>query len=275
MWLNRLMARWQGALLSLIGIVATVWLGVTDQLGLYIHPRYFAFSIIMAVVAAAIVIVSFALPHEDEHAGHEHAIDHSSPPDAREDQHERKPGRAWTKIWGGVSVLLVVASGVALLALPPTTLTTATLQQRDLNGFASELTETASAALVSGSSTNFAGDSSNFTVKDWASLLRQGAGPDFFAGKTANITGFVTPDKDDPENVFYVARFVVSHCVVDAQPVGVPVYRPGWQEEFALDSWVGVSGGLSANPSVASSEGIVILPEEVAAIEQPQQPYVY
>jgi uncharacterized repeat protein (TIGR03943 family) len=274
MWLNRLMARWQGALLSLIGIVATMWLGVTDQLGLYIHPRYFAFSVIMAVVAAAIVIVSFALPH-DEHNGHEHATDHSAL-DAHEDQHVRKPDRAWTRIWGGVSVLLVVASGVALLALPPTTLTTATLQQRDLNGFAGDLTDTASAALVSGgSSTNFTGDSSNFTVKDWASLLRQGAGPDFFAGKTANITGFVTPDKDDPENVFYVARFVVSHCVVDAQPVGVPVYRPGWQEEYALDSWVGVSGALSTNPSVASSEAIVILPEEVAAIEQPQQPYVY
>ncbi len=261
--------------MSLIGIVATVWLGVTGQLGLYIHPRYFAFSIIMAVVAAAIVIVSFAIPDEDGHAGHEHADEQSSPPDPIEDGQERTLSSGWTRIWGGVSVALVVASGIALLALPPTTLTTVTLQQRDLNGNVSELTETASAALVSGTSTNFTGDSSNFTVKDWASLLRQGAGPDFFAGKTANITGFVTPDNDDPDNVFYVARFVVSHCVVDAQPVGIPVYRPGWQEEFEFDSWVGVSGPLTTNPSVASSEEIVILPENVAAIQQPQQPYVY
>jgi uncharacterized membrane protein YcgQ (UPF0703/DUF1980 family) len=79
-------------------------------------------------------------------------------------------------------------------------------------------------------------------VKDWASLLQQGAGPEFYAGKTAEITA-LSHLTGDPDNVFYVARFVVTHCVVDAQPVGVPVYRPGWQDEIPLDSWVGVSGG--------------------------------
>ncbi|TFD70604.1 TIGR03943 family protein [Cryobacterium sp. Hb1] len=251
MSLSHLITRWRGALLSLIGIVATVWLGITGQLGLYIHPRYFAFSIIMAVVAAAVVIVSFALSPGDEHAGHDHEA---------ETGHKR--------FWAGASSVVIAASAVALLVLPPTTLTTTTLEQRDLNGSAAALTEEASAKLTGG-------DASKFSVKDWASLLRQGAGVEFYAGKKAQLTGFVTPDQDDPENVFYVARFVVSHCVVDAQPVGVPVYRPGWQDEFPLDSWVGVSGGLTANPSVASSEGIVIIPEVVAAVDQPQQPYVY
>ena len=250
MSLSRLVARWRGAVLSLIGIVATVWLGVTGQLGLYIHPRYFAFSIIMAVVAAVVIIVSFALSPDEEH-------DHD---------HEAETRRK--RFWGGASVVVIAASVVALLVLPPTTLTTTTLEQRDLNGSAAALTEEASAELTGG-------DASKFSVKDWASLMRQGAGAEFYAGKKAELTGFVTPDTDDPQNVFYVARFVVSHCVVDAQPVGVPVYRPGWQDEFPLDSWVGVSGGLAANPSVASTEGIVIIPEVLAAVDQPQQPYVY
>jgi uncharacterized repeat protein (TIGR03943 family) len=257
MSLSRLAARWQGALLSLIGIVATLWLGVTGQLGLYIHPQHFAFCLIMAVVAAVVIIASFALSPDDDHADHDHDDDHN---------HEAESGSK--RFWGGASVVVIVAAAVALLVLPPTTLTTTTLAQRDLNGSAAALTEEASAELAGG-------DASKFSVKDWASLMRQGAGPEFYAGKTAQLTGFVTPDTDDPENVFYVARFVVSHCVVDAQPVGVPVYRPGWQEEFALDSWVGVSGGLAANPSVVSSEGIVIIPEEVATVEQPEQPYVY
>lgn len=251
MSLSRLIARWQGAVLSLIGIVATVWLGLTGQLGLYIHPRYFAFAIIMAVAAAAVVIVSFALSPDDEHAEHDH-----------------EPPREPKRLWSSASVVVIAASAAALLLLPPTTLTTNTLEQRDLNGSAAALSEEASVELVGG-------DASELSVKDWASLLLQGAGPEFYAGKTAQLTGFVTPDKDDPENVFYVARFVVSHCVVDAQPVGVPVYRPGWQDEFALDSWVGVSGGLAANPSVTSTEGIVIIPEVVAAVDQPQEPYVY
>lgn len=251
MSLSRLIARWQGAVLSLIGIVATVWLGVTGQLGLYIHPRYFAFAIIMAVVAAAVVIVSFALSADDEHALHDHET-------------ESGPKR----LWGAASVIVIMASATALLILPPATLTTTTLEQRDLNGSAAALTEEASIELTGG-------DASKFSVKEWASLLRQGAGPEFYAGKKAKLTGFVTPDKDDPENVFYVARFVVTHCVVDAQPVGVPVYRPGWQNEFARDSWVDASGGFAVNPSVASSEGIVLIPEGVAAVTQPQQPYVY
>ena len=251
MSLSRLIARWQGAVLSLIGIVATVWLGVTGQLGLYIHPRYFAFAIIMAVGAAAVVVVSFALSPEDEHAQHDH---------------EAAPGPK--RLWSSASVVVIAASAAALLILPPTTLTTTTLEQRDLNGSAAALSEEASAELAGG-------DATKLSVKDWASLLLQGAGPEFYAGKTAQLTGFVTADKDDPENVFYVARFVVSHCVVDAQPVGVPVYRPGWQEEFARDSWVDVSGGLAVNPSVTSTEGIVIIPEAVAAVEQPQEPYVY
>jgi uncharacterized repeat protein (TIGR03943 family) len=256
MSLSRLMARWQGALLSLIGIVATVWLGTTGQLSLYIHPQYFGFSLVMAVVAAAIVLASFALGSDDDHE-HEHEHDHELTSNA---------GLRW--FWGSASVVVVSASALALLALPPTTLTTATLEQRELNGSAGALTTTASTELVGG-------DASTFTVKDWASLLQQGAGPEFYAGKTAEITGFVTPDKDDPDNVFYVARFVVTHCVVDAQPVGVPVYRPGWQDEIPLDSWVGVSGGLTANPSVVSSEAIVVVPQKVTAVEVPEQPYVY
>lgn len=251
MSLSRLIARWQGAVLSLIGIVATLWLGVSGRLGLYIHPRYFAFAIIMAVLAAAVVLVSCALSGDDDHAQHDHETE-SGP----------------TRFWGGASVVVCVASAVALLILPPTTLTTTTLVQRDLNGSAAALTEDAAVELTGG-------DASTFSVKDWASLLRQGAGPEFYAGKKARLTGFVTPDRDDPENVFYVARFVVTHCVVDAQPVGVPVYRPGWQDEFSRDSWVDASGGFAMNPSVASSEGIALIPEAVAAVPQPQQPYVY
>jgi len=245
-------SRWQGALLSLVGIIATVWLGVTGQLGLYIHPRYFLFTVIMAAIAAVLVVAAFAVvPAGDEE--HEHLIVERS---------------RWGWLWSVGSVVIFVAAVVGLLILPPATLTTATVEQRDLNGSASTLTQNDPKALVGS-------DSSAFTVRDWASLLRQGAGVDFFADKTASVTGFVTPDKSDPENVFFVARFVVTCCAVDAQPIGVPVYYPGWQDAYPTDSWVTVESGFDTNPSVASDQAIVLVPEKITPTEQPAQPYVY
>ena len=83
------------------------------------------------------------------------------------------------------------------------------------------------------------------------------------------------PDPDDPQNVFYVARFVITCCAVDAQPVGVPVYQPGWQEQHPVDSWVQVAGRFAATPSAASAQPIAIVPTSVTSVDQPAEPYVY
>ncbi|TFD32544.1 TIGR03943 family protein [Cryobacterium sp. TMT1-62] len=251
---RRLLRRWQGALLSIVGIVATVCLGVSGQLGLYIHPRYFVFTMVMAVIAAALVVAAFALLPAAED-GHEHELPEDD-------------GGRWAWLWPAGSILIIVAATVGLLVLPPATLTTATVAKRDLNGSTSLITQKEASDLVGG-------DYSTFTVRDWSSLLRQGAGEDFFADKTATVTGFVTPDTSDPENVFFVARFVVSCCAVDAQPVGIPVYYPGWQDEFPTDSWVAIESGFNTNPSIRSDETIALVPSEITPTDQPAQPYVY
>jgi uncharacterized repeat protein (TIGR03943 family) len=249
-----LVRRWQGVALSLIGIVATLWLGLTGQLALYIHPRYFVFTIVMAAIAAVLVLAAFALgPAAQDGHGHEHA--------------DAGMGR-WRWLWPAGSILTIAAAVVGLLVLPPSTLTTATVSQRGLNGSASVLTQNEAGKLAGG-------DYSAFTVRDWASLLRSGAGLDFFAGKTATVTGFVTPDKNDPANVFFVTRFVVTCCAVDAQPIGVPVYHPGWQNEYKTDSWVTTTSGFHANPDAAGGESIVLIPDVITPTAQPAQPYVY
>ncbi len=294
---DRFVSRWAGVLISLVGIVATVWLAVTGQLGLYIHPRYYVFTTVMAVIAAVFTIAAFAVvpgsdPERDEEHGSDHRDDdghdhdhdhddghghghddrdhHGHDHDHRE-QDEREPGagRRGGRTAAVVgSVLVTVLTTGALLVLPPATLTTSTVDQRDLNASVAGPAGVESADLIGG-------DYSTFTVKDWASLIRQGAGEDFFAGTSATLTGFVTPDPDDPENVFYVARFVVTCCAVDAQPVGVAVYSPDWASRFPVDSWVTVTGPFGANPSLASLQTIAITPDAVEPTEQPSEPYVY
>ena len=115
----------------------------------------------------------------------------------------------------------------------------------------------------------------SFTVLDWASLLRQTSDVGFYAGKPVTVQGFIVPDPDDPDNVFYVSRFFVTCCAVDAQPAGIPVHYPGWASSFATDDWVDVSGEISTNPSRTSTQPLAVIPDAVVPIEQPSDPYLF
>ncbi len=247
------MERWLGVTLSLIGVVAILWLGATGRLELYIHPRYTVFTIVMAVIGGAASIAAFLVV-----PGRGHAHDDDLP--------DETPPTGWRAALAiGGSVLLVAASAVALLVLPPATLSSATADNRDIAD---------STALSSADTTSLVGgDSTTFTVKDWATLLHQGLGDDFFAGKAAAFSGFLVATEDP--DVVYVARFLVTCCAVDAQPLGVPVLFPGWQDRFAVDDWVEVTGGFSPSADPSAAEPIVLVPDTFEGIDQPAQPYVY
>jgi putative membrane protein len=113
-----------------------------------------------------------------------------------------------------------------------------------------------------------------FSVLDWAGLLRQTSDLSFFEGKTADVVGFVVPAGDDPD-VFYVSRFVVTCCAVDAQPVGVPVHLVDWRSQVSADEWLDVSGGFRTNPSSTSSDPIALVPDSLEEVGQPSDPYLY
>jgi uncharacterized repeat protein (TIGR03943 family) len=109
-------------------------------------------------------------------------------------------------------------------------------------------------------------------VKDWAGLLNQG-GPEAVLGKQVNLSGYVL-DRDE-EDVFFVARLMVSCCAVDAQPIGVPIYRPGWRNEIEPGAWISIEGAFVKNPSPNSQESVAIGIGSLAKIDEPDQPYVF
>ncbi|MGR0221267.1 TIGR03943 family putative permease subunit [Agromyces sp. ZXT2-6] len=269
------MRRWQGVILAAIGVIATLWLAATNRLGFYIHPRYFVFTVVMAVIAVVFVVAAFAVVplvrrratdaagttlddgSEHDEPGHEHDDhDHDAPGTGPAASARRRLGTA-------AGLAIVAGTAVALLALPPATLTTATAENRELNA-AAVGPDSAAPDLVGG-------DTSSFTVKDWALILRQDPDPGDFADPI-EVTGFVLPSPDD-DDVFYVARFTVTCCAVDAQPVGVPVHLPGWQDRFDADDWVVANGRLGDDPAGGTSP--VLLPDVVEPTEQPEQPYVF
>jgi uncharacterized repeat protein (TIGR03943 family) len=166
-----------------------------------------------------------------------------------------------------VTAVIIVGATLALLVLPPATLTSAVAAQRSINSETS--------AIDQGGATLVGADTSTFTVKDWAVLLRQNPDIDAYTGTPVEVSGFVLASTEDSENVFYITRFVVTHCAIDAQPVGVPIYLPGWQDEYDADQWVEASGALAANPAPSGTDPLVLVPEELARIEEPSDPYVF
>ena len=81
---------------------------------------------------------------------------------------------------------------------------------------------------------------------------------------------------------FMVGGFTVSEsitfvtcCAVDAQPIGVPVYLPGWQAAYEIDDWVQVTGRFDPSVSVAATDPLAITPVEILRVDQPSDPYVY
>jgi uncharacterized repeat protein (TIGR03943 family) len=241
---------WSGAALALVGVVATLWLAATGRLTLYVHPRYTLLTVIMAVLTL-LVLVLMATVGVSSAAGDGH--DHVT----------RLSTFGRLLIWSNGAVLVCVA--LALLVIPPATLSSTTRQNRELVTSGQVLDSTEVAALVGA-------DPATFSVKDWAALLNQG-GPEAVLGKQVDLSGYVL-DRDK-EDVFFIARLAVSCCAVDAQPIGVPVYRPGWRDEVEPGAWIRIEGAFVKNPSRDSQEGVAIGVSSLASIEEPDQPYVF
>jgi uncharacterized repeat protein (TIGR03943 family) len=235
-----------------MGAVATIWLAATGKLSLYVHPRYTILTVMMAVLTL-LVLVGTA------------AVGGSPTADDDHDHDQVAPASAFSRLltWSKGAVLICAA--LALLVIPPATLTSTARQNRELVTSGQALDSTKAATLVGA-------DPTTFSVKDWAALLSQG-GPEAVLGKQVNISGYIL-DRGE-EDVFFVARLVVSCCAVDAQPVGVPVYRPGWRDEIEPGAWIKIEGAFVNNPTRDSQESVAIGVGSLAKIDEPDQPYVF
>lgn len=237
-----------GLALIAVAVVCTIWLAITGKLTLYIHPRYIVFTVLMAATALVLTVGAAA------------RLSHSEP------GRRRRIGLA---SMAAVVAAAVVAAG--MLLVPPATLTIATADQRELNSttFGTEAQSVESAGTRPGAA--FA----RFTVVDWSSLLRQTSDPAFYSGKSVDVIGFITRSDEDPENIFYLSRFIVTCCAVDAQPVGVAVYQPGWGESLTEGDWVQIAGEFVSSPSSSGGPSIVLRPNTTRSVEEPNEPYLF
>lgn len=238
-----------GSLLALFGFALVIWLSATGTLGWYIHPRYFWFTLTMVVLGAVALLAAETAPASGAT--------------------RRSPRTSFAARARSIGAFVLVgASAITLLVLPPATLTASSAVQRaTTGGGANEVMPIGRAEALA------AAPDGELTIQDWSQLVRQ---PDTAAvsGRTAVLTGFVSPEPSDPERLFLVTRFVINCCAVDAQPVGIPIYRPGWQRDLEPDDWVTIQGAFAHNPSVRSPWTAALIPTSIERVEAPEDPYV-
>jgi putative membrane protein len=263
---------WRGVVLigAISGLTLVFWF--SGQLSFFIHPRYNLFTVVMTSIAVVLSLLALVVsskvrrPSIGHTSGDGHAHEHDYDDNDGVDVPSNRLGRVTA-----VSAAVVSAAAlVALVILPPATLSTVTVENRAINQAALGDIQGVFASAQSGEEATFLA----FTVREWAGILRQTQDPAFFQGKPVDVVGFVVADRDNP-GTFFVTRFVVSCCAVDAQPVGVPVFEPGFEQQFAPESWVRIVGEFVISPDPASSHPLVLRPFEIIPTEQPRDPYLF
>lgn len=256
-----LASRWLGIGLATVVAVVTLGLGVTGRLTLYISPESVWFACAAAVVTLAGAIWSCTLPLGEElhHHGHDHdgVSDRPADESAADDRRataRQSLGRAGA-VAGGVVATGVVA---AALVLPPASLSVELAMSR-----AGEQT-----ALFQGADTVALGvaDTSTFGVGDWASVFAAATNTSAYDGAEVKLIGFVTPADGDGVNL---TRLVITHCVIDAQTAALPTDID--PDDYPTGQWVEVTGTVREG----DDGRLRVEPTDVAAIDEPKDPYEY
>ena len=165
--------------------------------------------------------------------------------------------------------LLLIALPVALgLLIPPQPLGAAAVANRGLNTSA-PLSPVNSAPVKLSVSVAPA----DRNLLDWLRAFDQAGDAQALAGEPAQVTGFVYHDPRLPASQFFVSRFVLTCCVVDATPVALLVDWPDAQR-LPNDAWVQVSGSIQAG-EFQGQTGPLIEADQVLTITAPGQPYLY
>lgn len=205
-----------------------------NQLGLYIHPRYNLFTIALSVLCLVV-----ATAYQKHHNEHKHAFSAASLP-----------------------LIFILACA---FILPARSLTSATVSQRQI--------DSQSIGLNSSLTNNplLAGSSKGLKLGDWYRLIQTNQSPAYYADKPAKINGFVFDAGLGPDT-FYLARFIVTCCAVDAQPIGVPVRVTNWATIYQQDTWLEIEGEFELL-GTTNGEELVLQPNSVTEIEEPSNPY--
>jgi uncharacterized repeat protein (TIGR03943 family) len=112
------------------------------------------------------------------------------------------------------------------------------------------------------------------SLVDWVRTLSVYPEPDAYSGQPVKVTGFVIHPPELGEEYLLLARYIITCCAADAYPIGLPVKLPKNRSAYPSDSWLEVRGKMITE-TFDDRRQLTIEAEEIAAIEQPKNPYEY
>lgn len=237
--------------LSALACLAIVLIGVRDQLGFYIHPRYHWFTLILAGIGCLVLVKAV---FDYKYTGKPTVIQY--------DHAGQLLGKmsAWLLHSGAWFVLIVLG---LLLWSPAKPLLSRAAEQKEK--------QTAPYA-------QFVYDAAWYNnpsnLNQISTVLSTPDGPEDLEGQQFTLTGFVRASKDGNPDIFRLSRFVISCCAVDATPTSIAVYQQGWSKNLNVDEWVEVSGILKTS-DFGGKQVQALSDITVKKIEQPQEPYEF
>lgn len=110
----------------------------------------------------------------------------------------------------------------------------------------------------------------SLSIKDWSEVIESSQNEKYL-NKKVNLAGYVAPIDD---NYFYLSRYVIYCCTVDAQLSQVPVYMPGWKDKLSSKEWVEINGKFTTSDS-SLEYPVALHASQIKKISEPRNPYVY
>ncbi len=227
-----------------IALVALYW---TDRLGLYIRPDYHVFSYLMGIILIIVGWAGMSVP-----PGHHHHKDSRS-----------------QQLFSLLSFCVFVCLWAYVVFGPRVSLSARAAVNRGVNQNAAAGAQWSDESAPILSPLLSLAQTESYTLADWTRLLRRDPEPRSHEGKSVDLEGFIQTQSD---GTFSLARFIVSCCVVDATPLSLPVDAPAG--ELKDGQWVRVKGKFAVR-SRGDNRVLMISPESIEKIEEPELPYLY
>lgn len=279
--------QWYGVILTAAVAVSALWLVITGQHTLFIHPRYSVFLAEMAILAgiASMWALWRGVPQSESHHHpgavipetmtarpsemnpSERATDSASlPATASAATVEYRQGKGNRATLASAATAVLVGTALVLVTVvPPAPLSPSMAMQRGGTGGAG--------ASYSNLVRGLADLPPEPNISHWAQLLTIPHDDDL-SNVPARITGFVTTNPDIADQGYYLVRFTVVCCAVDAYPAAVPIYDPMWREHVEVGQWLDVSGAFQPVEGKLP-EKYILHPDSVTPIEEPAEPYLF
>ena len=220
-----------------------IYLALTDKLTFYIHPDYKILATTMSSMLFGICILGlfFYKPHD----------------------HQITTRNLLTIV---IPCLLVAIFG---FSLQPTGLTSNTALRRGLDN------DNVSFTKIGEDIANFSAfqDTRTFDISIWLKKFTVNPDPGFYKNQKVSVIGFVHRIDGEGQESFFISRYVITCCNIDARPVGILVLEKD-QLKAQEGQWIQVDGSFDIS-EFNGNQVITIIPSGVKEVPKPNNPYIY